>query len=573
LFNNNSCFGKINISPEISLNDFREKIINLIPRRAIFLMEDEEIDPSQEENFSVKAIANQKIINFKFPIEDQNDPIEIEILLNGKHFIKKEFYLKIKLKYLRTNLKFDETYKLVYKGKTLSENEEKLMTLDELCYKELKVFFVKIKDNTNVNINLYTNNKKFLETKAYQNTSFKINERFDTWIIIGKEKSGKTTFINCLCNYINGIKFEYNFRYLIEAKKQNSYQIYNFQDNSFSQKISAIEFPGFSGEIEYDKLINKDIKKFIKTITEVKVICFVINGNETRLTDDLKNIFSNIWDIFAIDIKTNFIFILTNCDAKQPPILDCFENSGFSRFMSKKENWIFKFNNSFLFEINQKELWEAGISHYKELINSINKKDSISLNLTKNYIEINIEYPKNLKNFINSTKKLINYRNYFNILKKIDSYDKASNKEIPFEFFEVNIICAKCNRAITYNSCQKCHSNKIKEKRIQSKKTTLKYLKNNNKLYLECLNTYKTNIKKQIIDSALIYKSFKDFYKLKLFQNCSLENELSDILDKNEIDKKVLNQEINYQESLYNNFISQQVKYEYKIFLEKTLNI
>jgi len=68
LFNNNSCFGKINISPEISLNDFREKIINLIPRRAIFLMEDEEIDPSQEENFSVKAIANQKIINFKFPI-------------------------------------------------------------------------------------------------------------------------------------------------------------------------------------------------------------------------------------------------------------------------------------------------------------------------------------------------------------------------------------------------------------------------------------------------------------------------------------------------------------------------
>ena len=186
---------------------------------------------------------------------------------------------------------------------------------------------------------------------------------------------------------------------------------------------------------------------------------------------------------------------------------------------------------------------------------------------------MNIEYPKNLKNFINSTKKLINYKNYFNILKNIHSYDKASNIEIPFEFLEVNIICAKCNRDITYSPCQKCGSNKFKEKKIQNKKTTLKYLKNNNQLYLECLNTYKTNIKKQNIDSALIYKSFKDFYKLKLFQNCSLKDELNEILDKNEIDKKVLNQEINYQESLYNNFISKQVKYEYRIFLEKTLNI
>jgi hypothetical protein len=44
------------------------------------------------------------------------------------------------LKYLKTNLKFDETYKIIYKGKALTENEEKQMTLDELCYKELKVF-------------------------------------------------------------------------------------------------------------------------------------------------------------------------------------------------------------------------------------------------------------------------------------------------------------------------------------------------------------------------------------------------------------------------------------------------
>ena len=117
-----------------------------------------------------------------------------------------------------------------------------------------------------------------------------------------------------------------------------------------------------------------------------------------------KNNFSNVWDIFANDINKNFIFIITNCDAKQPPVLDCVENSGFSKCISKNQRWIFKFNNSFLFEINQKEFWDAGIDHYKELINNINQKENISLKLTKNYIELNLEYPKNLKNFINSKK-------------------------------------------------------------------------------------------------------------------------------------------------------------------------
>jgi polynucleotide 5'-kinase involved in rRNA processing len=142
--------------------------------------------------------------------------------VNGKFSFQKEFYLLTKLKTLKTNLRFDETYKIIYKGKALSEDEEKQMTLDELCYKELKVFFIKVKDDNN-NIkssinNLYSNRN--LKTKNYQNTSFDTHERFDTWIIIGKEKSGKTTFINCLCNYINEIKFEDNFRYLIKANNQ-----------------------------------------------------------------------------------------------------------------------------------------------------------------------------------------------------------------------------------------------------------------------------------------------------------------------------------------------------------------
>ena len=54
LYNNNSLLAKKNISPELSLNDLREKNIDLIPRRAVFLMQDKEIDPSLEEKYLSK---------------------------------------------------------------------------------------------------------------------------------------------------------------------------------------------------------------------------------------------------------------------------------------------------------------------------------------------------------------------------------------------------------------------------------------------------------------------------------------------------------------------------------------
>jgi hypothetical protein len=182
--------------------------------------------------------------------------------------------------------------------------------------------------------------------------------------------------------------------------------------------------------LEEDKKINGNIKKYLKTVNEIKAISFVINGNETRYTDDLKNIFSNIWDIFANDIKKKFIFIITNCDAKQPPVLDIIKSAEISKFLPI-ERFIYKFNNSYLYEANQKDFWDTGVAHYNELMNYINKKENNTLDLTTTYfIELNSEHHNNLKNFIDSTKKLAYYKSYFNIIKNIDSCD--DNDSIPF---------------------------------------------------------------------------------------------------------------------------------------------
>ena len=569
LYNDNSCFCKIKISPNLPLSDLREKIENLIPRRTLFLMKDRIIEPSTENNLQVKAIAEQNMIKFKFPIEDKSETKELEIYVNCKFYIKKEFYLHIKLKFLRINLKFDDKYKFIYKGNILPLNDENKMTLDELCYKELKVFFIRTKDNNSDNnpkLLLKNFNGNFnLNKESYKNI-FSLNEIFDNWIIIGKEKSGKTTFINCLLNYLKGVKFEDEFRYSIEGQKKNNYEIYDLQENT--KKFRIVEFPGFTGELEVDKTLNKDIKKFIRELKEVKIICFVINGNETRLTESMKNIFSNIWDIFAIDILMNFIFILTNCDAKQPPIIDCIKNSLLSKFLNNSNNNIFfKFNNSYLYDINGKDFWDLWISHYDELLKEISKKDNISLNLTKNLIEFNFD--KTAKKFLDSLLSLINYRYYYNILKNIDSYDNKSNMDIPYNYHEIETICANegCKKKIYHIPCKFCRCENYREIKISKNKIALQNLKGNKKLCFNCLNYYTNHIKEQYINASTLYKLLKEFYNSKLVQINTLIDDLNEMIDKKDKNKHILLKEINQQEIQYNNFINGNVLIEYKNYV------
>ena len=569
LYNDNSCFCKIKISPNLPLSDLREKIENLIPRRTLFLKKDRIIEPSTENNLQVKAIAEQNMITFKFPIENKSETKELEIYVNGKFYIKKEFYLHIKLKFLRINLKFDEKYKFIYKGNILPLNDENKMTLDELCYKELKVYFLRTKENNsdnNVKLSLKNFNGSFnFNKKSYKNI-FSQNEIFDNWIIIGKEKSGKTTFINYLLNYLKGVNFEDEFRYSVEGQKKNNYEIYDLQENT--QKFRIVEFPGFTGELEADKTLNKNIKKFIRELKEVKIICFVINGNETRLTESMKNIFSNVWDIFAIDILMNFIFILTNCDAKQPPIIDCIKNSILSKFLNNSNNNIFfKFNNSYLYDINGKDFWDLWISHYDELLKEISKKDNISLNLTKNLIEFNFD--KTAKKFLDSLFSLINYRYYYTILKNIDSYDNKSNIDILYNYYENETICANelCKKKINQIPCKFCRCEEYKKITISRNKISLQNLKRNKKLCFDCLNYYKDHIKQQHINASTLYKLLKDFYNSKLVQINTLIDDLNEMIDKKDKNKHILLKEINQQEIQYNDYINGNVQTEYKNYL------
>ena len=72
---------------------------------------------------------------------------------------------------------------------------------------------------------------------------FKDNDNYETWILLGKEKSGKTTFINCLLNFCLYVKFEDKYRYIIKEKIKKGYGIYDIKGKCATNKIRIIEFP------------------------------------------------------------------------------------------------------------------------------------------------------------------------------------------------------------------------------------------------------------------------------------------------------------------------------------------
>ena len=159
-----------------------------------------------------------------------------------------------------------------------------------------------------------------------------------TIIVLGQTGSGKTTLLNSLVNFILGVEFEDDFRYVIIDEKNvqgnevvdqtksvtKNTSIYYIKKYKDFPSIILIDTPGFgdtSGP-DKDRLIIEDIKNtFEKKLTKTDAVCFVAQSSNVRLTHNQKYIFSSVMSLFGKDIAENFIPMLTFCDANEPQIL------------------------------------------------------------------------------------------------------------------------------------------------------------------------------------------------------------------------------------------------------------
>jgi GTPase SAR1 family protein len=256
---------------------------------------------------------------------------------------------------------------------------------------------------------------KIKRYEDYNGEIFDMNDEAESKIIIvlGQTGSGKTTLLNSLVNFILGVEFEDEFRYVIIDEKhvqgndeidqtksvtQNTTIYYIKKYNDFPS-IVLIDTPGFgdtSGP-DKDKIIIDDIKStFEKKLNKIDAICFVAQSSNVRLTQNQNYIFSSVMSLFGKDIAENFIPMLTFCDANEPQILDSLKakDSIFKPILNaiqKYDPWYLKFNNSAIFtsSISQfnKMFWDLAMASFKVFIEKLKCLPSKSLESSKEVLK------------------------------------------------------------------------------------------------------------------------------------------------------------------------------------------
>ncbi len=366
--------------------------------------------------------------------------------------------------------------KIILKKKVKEEEKEK-----EKKEEKEKVLNIPIKDSefikseNNLKLYLYPSDKLTKEEE----------EKAIVLMVVGQTGSGKTTLLNSYINYLMGIKYDDDFRYVMIneqfEKKQDESQttevtVYNIKTPD-GTIIQIIDTPGFgdTGGIKKDIEITQKIRQtFIDKLSSITGICFVAQSCNARLSANQKYIFNCILDLFGDDVKSNFICMLTFCDGAKPVILDSLQSKQFMfhEIIPHIENpWFYKFNNSGIFEKDEENefnlsFFNLGMKSFKDFTQRVKKLKKISLNKSKEVLEERqhlekqvellqialkeaidkVNYIKGIINMIKSVKGNLNGSK--NFTKKIKTYKP---KKIPVFDGRLITTCLIC--------CHTCHDN------------------------------------------------------------------------------------------------------------------
>ena len=182
-------------------------------------------------------------------------------------------------------------------------------------------------------------------------------------LLIGETGSGKTSFLNLLCNskLIEELGTNVDAEKLDRIKHYNDLKIEDLTAHAMASKTSEAKFyvtevcqmamtvidtPGFgdSRGLEQDK---KNVKKIIDALRHqdyVNCVCLVINGRQARMSVSLKYILGEISSILPKEVFNNIIVVFTNtADA-----LDCnFDIRELNPYFGKKLDCDFYIENPY----------------------------------------------------------------------------------------------------------------------------------------------------------------------------------------------------------------------------------
>ena len=206
-------------------------------------------------------------------------------------------------------------------------------------------------------------------------------------LLIGETGSGKTSFLNLLCNsklfeelgtnvdaakldrirHYNDLKIEDSTARAMASKTSDAK---HYNTEVCEMRMTVIDTPGFgdSRGIEQDKTNVEKIIKALKREDYINCVCLIINGRQSRMSASLKYVLSEISAILPKEVFNNIIVVFTN---SADPLDANFDISELNPYFGKKLGCAFFIENPYC--RIEKAIQKAGQLSPEQITRSLRK--------------------------------------------------------------------------------------------------------------------------------------------------------------------------------------------------------
>ncbi|XP_041926453.1 uncharacterized protein LOC121690128 isoform X2 [Alosa sapidissima] len=153
------------------------------------------------------------------------------------------------------------------------------------------------------------------------------SKKMVTILLVGETRTGKTTLINSLINYILGVKKENYVWFEISGlyeedqtvSKTTDITLYEIYSKASPISWSIIDTPGYGHTrgLHYDKMIAERLHTLLKSyngISSIDAIGLVVTASQNCLHDRQIYIFDTIQSLLGMDVKNNIVVFITHAD-------------------------------------------------------------------------------------------------------------------------------------------------------------------------------------------------------------------------------------------------------------------